>query len=663
MSKMGAGLKENRRWTEGGAAGNWKMLFENLFVVVLAFYPFRHISWGLDLWDTGYNYANFQYMGLEHMDPMWLFSTYLANAAGNLLMKLPGAGSLVGMNFYTGLFAGGLALAGYFFCTRSLRIPSWLAFAGEFIALSLCWCPTAVLYNYLTYAFFLAGVCCLYHGLTKERRGWLVAAGVCLGVNVLVRFSNLPEAALIVAVWAYDVILWLEEKRDRGGRQKKESAGEDGAGGFWKRLFAHTGWCLAGYLGALAVLFIWIQLRYGMDNYVTGISRLFAMTDTATDYKAASMVKEMLKVYVENMYWAVRIGVIVAGGLVMFAVADAMERGLIKREFARVGKALRIGVRVLWAAVSCAMLGWLYYRGFCSVEFYGYGAMLRPGVLFLMLTVLIAVVRIFHPNSPKEEKLISGMMILVIFLTALGSNNKVYPSLNNLFVAAPYTLWQSWRFLKNAGRAVIGRSPDRGLILDAFPVKGILAAFLAMCLLQFGGFGAGFTFAEGTGVQEVSAAVENNPILQGMKMSPERAQWMSEISAYADENGLQGREVILYGGIPSLSYYLQMPSAFNPWSDLVSYGAGTMREALSRLSGEIAEEKKEAPVIIMEKDYVRYMEGGLSALKEAGVSEGKRIKITEGGNVDKFPLLLDFMEKWNYQKSFDNGKFVIYDIP
>ena len=53
---------------------------EGLFVVILAFYPLRHVTWGLDLWDTGYNYANFTYMGTEHMDPMWLFSTYLSNA-------------------------------------------------------------------------------------------------------------------------------------------------------------------------------------------------------------------------------------------------------------------------------------------------------------------------------------------------------------------------------------------------------------------------------------------------------------------------------------------------------------------------------------------------------------------------------------------------------
>ena len=145
-------------------------LAENLFVVILLFYSLRHIFWGLDLWDTGYNYANFQYMGTRHMDSMWLFSTYLANVVGNLLTKLPNGDTLAGMNLYTGLFAGALALSGYFFCTRKLKMPRTIVFLGEMIALSLCWCPTALLYNYLTYVLFLGASILLYTGLVNEKR-------------------------------------------------------------------------------------------------------------------------------------------------------------------------------------------------------------------------------------------------------------------------------------------------------------------------------------------------------------------------------------------------------------------------------------------------------------------------------------------------------------
>ena len=677
---------------------------EIVFLVILALYPLRHICWGLDLWDTGYNYANFQYMGTEHMDSMWLFSTYLANCAGHFLSMLPGGRTLAGMNFYTGLFVTLLVLAGYFFCTRCLKIPAWITFVGELVAASLCWSPTAVLYNYLTYVLFLGGAILLYLGLTENKRTLLAGAGACLGANVLVRFSNLPEAGLILAVWAYDFILWRQEKKESraGGR-------EQGAG-FWKRLLSHTGWCLLGYLSALGVLLFWIAIRYGLDSYWEGILRLFAMTETATDYKAASMVTSLLETYVENLYWAVRIGVILAVGLLLAGLllgAEALaekwqltERGssfvrfLVKLFWALVSfgvlfcRMYRRGLdsswllllgagllvclltaaappRLIWAAGGAGMLVWLYGRGFCSLDFYSYGAILRPGVLFLMLAMLIALLRIADAGSAREEKLISGMILLIVLLTALGSNNKVYPSLNNLFLAAPYTLWESWRFLgKSEGKEAKVR-PGGGRLTWLRqsagelkpPAKGLLAAFLLMCLFQFGGFGAGFAFAEGTGVQEVSASVDNNEVLKHIKMNPKRAVWMEEISGFVDKEGLQGREVILYGGIPALSFYLQMPSAFNPWSDLDSYSRQSMEQALARTAGSMEGGEKEAPVIIMEKNYGVYIEQGAEGLETLDIPEGKKEKLTKDA---KLLMLMEFMQKWDYCKVFENDKFVLY---
>ena len=183
-----------------------RRLWEFVFVAILVLYPLRHIAWGLDLWDTGYGYANFEYMGTQHMDPMWLFSTYLTTAIGHFFSLLPGAGTLIGMNFYTGLSISLLAVLGYYFCTKVLKIPALLVFLGEFTAVSFCWCPTGSFYNYVTYVFYLVSVVCLYLGLARGKKGWLFAAGVALGCNVLSRFSNLPEAAMIVGVWAYGII-------------------------------------------------------------------------------------------------------------------------------------------------------------------------------------------------------------------------------------------------------------------------------------------------------------------------------------------------------------------------------------------------------------------------------------------------------------------------
>lgn len=704
-------------------------LLENLFIVILVFYPLRHINWGLDLWDTGYNYSNFQYMGTEHMDSMWLFSTYLSNAVGNLLMKLPSAGNLMGMNFYTGLIVSLLSVTGYFFCTRKLKMPGWIAFLGEMAAVSLCWCPTALLYNYLTYVFFLGCVILLYQGLTEEKNICLVLAGVCLGANVLVRFSNLPETAMILAVWVYDAAVWYREKKDsvlQGGslwrrertgriimgenRRRGERTGRAICGGsLWRRLGQHTFWCFLGYGSALIALLGYIHMRYGFGNYVAGIQRLFAMTDTATDYKAGSMVMGMVNTYVENLYWVVRIGVILAAGILLFVLIDFLLRvygrwnkvlwwccgrfllaatgamaltwlyvkGIRAGAFAALGSlhplVLFLGIlavmlavsgaagwllqrhfgmekafwwesRLLWGGVSAVMLVWLYVNRFCSLDFLwdgpiSYGPMLRPGILFLMLAMLTGGITFFNRKSTEQEKLVGAMVVLVVLLTSLGSNNRVYPSMNNLFLAAPFTLWQCWRFCVHATEKRLGK-----IAFSAFPIKGLLAAFLAMCLFQFGGFGAKFTFAEATGVYDLTASVENNAVLKNIRMNPEKARWLTELSGYVEERGLQGREVILFGNVPSLSYYLQMPPAFNSWSDLRSYGYDTMAGDLEEAERQMREENAERPVVLVDYQW------------EQAEQDEKQQLLQR-----KWQLIRDFMERNGYELTWQNDRFAFYE--
>ncbi len=652
-------------------AGSLNNLLENLYVVILVFYPLRHISWGIDLWDTGYNYANFTYMGTEHMDPMWLFSTYLATAVGHLITKLPNAGSLMGMNLYTGLFVSLLALIGYLFSTRTLKMPAWAAFAGEMAAISLCWCPTALLYNYLTYVLFLGAVIFLYFGLTKERKGFLIAAGVCLGTNVFVRFSNLPEAAMIVAVWAWDALAACppHARSDGGAKKVRERGGRPAAGngqaeaktsGFLGRTLAHTGWCLSGYLAALFVWLGHIGLKYGLGEYITGIGRLFAMTDEATDYTAKSMLMGVVGTYVENLYWVLRIGVIIVFGMVVCGligqITKILSRDLSNQKSAALsdmGKRTRVFSALFSAALGAAMLVWLYRRGFCSFAFYSYDSILRPGILFLMLTMLTALIRILHPGAAKEEKLLSGLLLLVVLLTSIGSNNGVYPSMNNLFLAAPYTLWEAYRFFRLPFEKKL--YPDKKkenltVIIFSAPAKAVLAAFLLMCAVQFGGFGLDFVFAEATGVQDISGTVENNEILRNIKMSPDKAEAMTGLTAYVKENGLQGQEVILYGQIPSLSYYLQMPSAFNPWSDLASYDIEVMANKMAQLSGE-------TPVIIVGDSYDLWEEGRVTATVNDGTSSENALKIQED---PKWELIVGFMEENGYRLAFQNEKFALY---
>lgn len=575
-----------------------------IFPLILLLYPLRHIHWGLDLWDTGYNYANFRYMGLEHMDSMWLFSTYLANAVGHFFTLLPGGHTLLFMNLYTGLFTSLLALLAYWFLTRRAKLPAGVVFVGEFAAISLCFCPTALLYNYLTYALFLAGVLFLYEGLLQDKNRYLVLAGVMLGTNVFVRFSNLPEAAMIVGVWAYGVIC-----------RKK-----------WQKVLKETGFCMLGYIGAVLCFIGFLSLRYGLSSYVEGIRRLFAMTETATDYKASSMLYRMFSEYIENLYWVNRI--------LFFAVPGIIVCMILPKSFAWVKKAA-------CAVFAAAAAVWLYTRkdaqgnsSFCDLRFDEYSSMQKPATLFLILTLFVCLVRVLGRKTEKKEKLLAGLIFLSVLLTSIGSNNGLFTSFNNLFLAAPYVLWNIYRLC---------RSKKEWKIPLILPIKVLAIMFTAIFLFQSIGFGTRFVFAEATGVKSTAAAVENNAVLRGIRMSEERALWLSEISAYVSENKLTGREVILYGYIPSLSFYLEMPSAFNPWSDLASYSVSSMEAAMEETKKELAE-GKEPPVVILNKDCAADDVSELPAV-----------------NDPKLAVIMQFIKDYNYQETFSNDKFVLYE--
>lgn len=616
-----------------------EICYKYIFPLILLLYPLRHIHWGLDLWDTGYNYANFRYMGVEHMDPMWLFSTYLANVAGHFLTLLPGGHTLLFMNLYTGLFVSMLALMAYFFCTRRLKMSPAIVFLGAFTAISLCWCPTALLYNYLTYVLFLTGVMLLYEGLTQDRAVFLILAGAALGTNIFVRFSNLPEMGLIVAVWAYGILC-----KKKPGKVVKE-----------------TFICFAGYVGAVLLWLLWISVRYGMAEYVEGISRLFAMTDTATDYQATSMLYGIYLAYRKNLYWFV--------GLLSFGVIGTLVCMCFPKKWKKAGRAVG-------GVTAVAAFCWLYFsnsetRGrFCSLHFDEYNAMLIPGILFLMFTMLTAGIRILQPKVENREKLIAGMIILVILLTPIGSNNGLFPSINNLFLAIPYMLTTIYKLCVGVGEwriPFVWRRPVKEKNRSEFgaatfginivPIKAVCVLFLLVFLFQSIGFGTGFVFVEAAGAKNIDTKVENNAILKGIRMSSERAEWMSEISAYVTEQGLTGREVILYGKIPSLSFYLEMPSAFNPWSDLRSYSKAALEEALSEVEKEIAAGDK-APVVILDKKFVLYARGGEAALTEAGYAQSEIDNVLSD---EKLYLIWEYMERNGYVETFSNNKFVLFE--
>ena len=589
-----------------------------IYPLVLLLYPLRHLRVGAEWWDTGYNYANFTYM--DRMDEMWLFSTYLGNAVGNFLQKLPFGDSMIGLNLYTGLFVSALALMGYFFFVKTVKLPAWLVFVGEFLAINLCWCPTALLYNYLTYLLLGVAYILLYKALMAEGNGtkYFVLAGVVLGINVYTRFSNLAQMALIVAVWAMAVI-----------RREKFVA-----------VVKQTLWCVVGYVAGLGGMFGYISIRYGAGAYVQAILRLLQMPAEASSYTMMSMVEYQIRNYIQNLLWLRYFAALMIVGLVVYALFPKKVKWIAK---------------VGYVGAYALMLYYLRNQNMFNLKYSTKMSAFQWGVILLTVTWIVGLVVIFGKNFEHRDKLLCGMNIILIVITPLGSNNHLYASINNLFLVAPFTLWMMWRFIKWLPTQISLKKWSK--IVDTYPVKALILCMGAAILIQSTLFGWFYVFSEGDGGENLHTNIENSVILKGMLTSPDRAEALATIAEYVNDNDLKGREVILYGQIPAMSYYLEMPFAITAWPDLASYNYEIMKADLEILSAHVDAKEKQAPVILLEIRQGTYLLDGEQGLQQLGVGEAAATVIAAD---PKLQLLDGFMEKYGYEKTFENTKFIMF---
>ena len=280
-------------------------------------------------------------------------------------------------------------------------------------------------------------------------------------------------------------------------------------------------------------------------------------------------------------------------------------------------------------------------------------SMFQWAIMLLTATLVIGMVVIFSKRFTEREKLISGLNVLLILIVPLGSNNHLYLAINFLFFVAPYTLWMLYRFLK----WLPAQTPVKKWSIHTYPVKAMLVSILVMIVFQGTLFGLYHVFTEGDGEYNLNTPVENNRVLKGMYTDPERAAQIAEISAFVEQEDLKGQEVILYGKIPAVSYYLEMPFAISSWPDLPSYNYDVMKSDLEVLQAEVDAKETELPVILMEKRQGTYAAFGSEGLESLGVSKDSIVNIEAD---KKLTLLIDMMEKYDYKVVFESDKFVMF---
>lgn len=520
-----------------------------LFPVILVIYSLCRVNQGMDITDSTYSLTNFQTMST--LDNMWYYSTFYANLLGGLLVSLPVGKSLLWMNLLTGLIKTLTALLAYYFFTKVVKIERELAFFGTMISLGLCWCPTTILYNYLTYLFFFAGCVFLYKGLTEDKKKDLVFAGFFLGCNFFVRLPNLCEVSLIFALWVYSLI-------------KKDS---------FKDSLMKTLCCVGGYFAAFIPAAILIGVTRGFTAYFQGIQDLFSMQSEASDYSTYGQLYSLAKTYISTWpYMEIAFFMVITALLAFLVFPTALT-----------------WARYVLATFTTLFFGVLLYRnGLTTMQYADYPSIYMFSNLMLVIITIWMIVVLFTRKSTPNERLLAVMTLIIVAISPLGSNNATYTNFNNMFFVMPVFLYLLVRFVKTNEHL-------RGIRYSVLLLTGV---FLVQAFL----FGVFFSFRDGTNGEKRNYSVTYFDAQEGMKTTETHGNEWKELADLYNKENLSGKDLLLYGDVSGMGYYLDEGIAISTaWPSLGSFSTEKYAKDMEKLSTEVSSKTKSFPVVFVGK--------------------------------------------------------------
>ncbi len=592
-------------------AGKKRNIIQYLLALILLLYPLRRAFTGVDLMDAGYALGNYRFF--DGLNPMWKLATYLANVTGVALSHLPFGDTWAGMNVYCGLLIGAVAAAVFLYVCRfyaqTVRAGTALFFLAEFTALSLCWAPNVILYHYLGYLFMTIGVMVLYRAIVEDNKKGYITAGEILGLCIAVRMPNVTYMALIVPLWYFSFV-------------QKEP---------FRKLCNRTLYCVGGYAVGMAAPLGYIFVKYGISVYFGMITSLFAVTETATDYKPTSMIGAMFGDYIRYSAW---LGIFVAYGIlgvIAFQITDVIFGK------SRIANKITFVIKGLYVLGMLVLLRFCYGRGMFGFDYTtDFFSIYKWVTVYLLIVMIVCVWAMVSSKVAKECKLWAVFLLVMIWITPLGSNNALHPIINNLFLVAPvsvYLLVQCIRTLKADTKFMADRR---------FGIVSVCVLVLVCTVIQSVLFGHRFVFHDANAAveKETLSDLKCSKAASGLRTTAKKKQAIEGLDSFLYESGLNKKQLILYGDIPAITYVFDMePAVFTTWADLDSNRLHLLEADLEELY-----QNGETPVVIL----------GTQALE---------IRKQKGIVDRKCDAILAFAEKSGYEKVYANEMFAVYSCP
>jgi hypothetical protein len=458
----------------------------------------------------------------------------------------------------------------------------------------------------------------------KRAHRFFLAAGFCLGLNTMVRMANAAEAVLIFAVWAGIFITH--------GNEGRRAAVQDSA--------IDTLYCIAGWAAGFLVPYEAIGIQYGRNSYAMMVRTMLLMPGQATDYKFTSMLWQMFSDYAYGLLWFLPLGVCVL--ILTFAAGCKKVRStdtVSGRILLCILKVTAVGSVIIW-------IRFCWGRGLFTYHYYEYRAVYYWAVLFIVITLILAVGCLLDRSTDGSIRVYALLVAVQIFITPMGSNNALYPVMNNLFMALPFTLWMC-----------IMKAEKHAEDIRVFPVSCAVCGIMLMFAVQSAGFYFGFALQDGVWGSPRTAETSGSHKTAGIYTTQDNANQLDELYEFADKESFAGRSVIIYGDIPGVGYLLDMqPAVSTFWPSLRSYTVAEWKSDMANVVKRVQNSGQDGrPVIITSSAVASYIDDDGEGMNMFGV-DSKEMETDE-----KLKGLIGFMHAYDYNETFCNGQFVIYE--
>lgn len=626
-----------------------------IYIIILAVLSLWGYGRGADLGDTTYSLANYRFM--DEMTGSWKYATFLSNLFGAFLFKLgsipsgikygPEFGCLFYMNLFTAILLFAVVLV-IFFSMRKV-IPTPALFLGLVTAIGLCLIPKVILYQYLSFYLFTLTCILLLYGIRSGKKLYYIVAGVVLGINLFVRISNGVQVLLILWVW-YGDFLRKDENSDKS---------------LFKKAFSDTLLCIAGYAGGVLLAFI-IFVIYALSNGSSPVAELQSVFEwvmgllsgesgsSAGGYSMGGMVLVILDSYLGNLKWALLLMAELVLGMVFFKLvfpdknaedendkAAELEGNGLAAFIRKNEKFLRIASVILYTGGVLLTFVYLERNGMFNFEYWNTGSIYRLYVVFLIISIVLFVTVLVGKQFGTDEKLLSFMCLLIIFITPLGTNNHLYAVMNNSFLTVPVSFYIVSRMLA----MLKGKNMF-------YPFAVMFIMLTAVLVIQSTLFGMTYTFKDcENGEQRRGGFRGYVPSLEGVNAEAGHADALIELYFSKNdigwEDGLYEDGLIAWGPVPGLHYVLDAPPALSTlWPSLDSYSGDDLFDELMAMMTV-----KKHPVVIASAEEAEII---------SGIMNGETPADEESAIASKRLVLGAFLVMNGYEEVFSNAEFAVY---